>query len=421
MNRKTKVSFAYILVTSVLVHSGTYAQQQNSEIPPMVTTVATPPVVRTVTAPRIPTQITVSTDGKTVIISGSIEAGAATRLKIILDAVPSVQSLSLISPGGRLDEATKIYQTVKDRGLDTYVDQICMSACTMIFLGGRQRSATPQAKIGFHQPYYIAAKSAPNATLVAAMRRFYDEANVRPSFTDRAMQTPSSEMWYPPFDELLAANVVTLRVTGGQSTALFSQFKTRDNFRNVLLRENTFRLLSIKHPDIFDGIIDAAFIAKQEGKNDDEIGNAIRAKLAAGLAPIFSAADDVVFIRYLNLLVGQIKAARDIGFEACYLLSQGQLNIQQNLPEKFWREELAILGAALESKSGAVVVTESMVENSIGKLIEKMTAEESEAFGKPLESSRIDVCNAVIKMYEAIENMPPAERVLVGRYLFAAS
>ena len=99
----------------------------------------------------------------------------------------------------------------------------------------------------------------------------------------------------------------------------------------------------------------------------------------------------------------------------------GGIDRQQNLPEKFWKEELAVLGAALDSKSGAVVVSEIMVEASLKKIFENMTEVEVQAIAKPPVSNRIDVCNATIKMYEAIEKMPPTERVRVGRYLFGAA
>jgi hypothetical protein len=331
MNRIVKASIVFVVAAQQFAIGNVAAQQKDVESPPLVRTVTPPPTIRTVDTRNDPTQITLAPDSKTIIISGRIQPGAAARFKIVLDAISTVQSVSLISPGGRLEEAAKIYEAIKVRQLDTYVDQICMSACTMIFLGGRERSATPQAKIGFHQPYLVAGESRPNITLVAAMRRFYDEASVRPSFTDKAMSTPSSGMWYPQFDELLAANVVTKRVIGGATPTLFSLFKTRNAFENALLSEETFRLLKNKHPDIFGAIVDAGWNAKLDGKNDDQIGVALREKLMGNFKNILSSADDSVFLNYIKLAGAQARAARDIGFDACYLLSQGQLNVQQNL------------------------------------------------------------------------------------------
>lgn len=420
MNKIIKAGIVCVVAAQQFAIGDVLAQQKDIEPPPLVRTVTPPPAIRTVDTRNDPTQITLAPDSKTIIISGRIQPGAAARFKIILDAISTVQSVSLISPGGRLEEAAKIYEAIKDRRLDTYVDQICMSACTMIFLGGRERSATPQAKIGFHQPYLVAGESRTNATLVAAMRRFYDEASVRPSFTDKAMSTPSSGMWYPQFDELLTANVVTKRVTGGATSTLFSLFNTRDALESALLREETFRLLRAKHFDIFEAIVDAGWTAKLDGKNDDQIGSALREKLMGNFQNMMTSADDAVFINYIKLAGAQTRAARDIGFDACYLLSQGQLNIQQNLPEKYWKEELEILGAALRSASPRVIVTEKEAESSLVKTFDEMTAEEIQAIADPTKANRIDVCNATIKMYEAIEKMPERELVLVSRYIFTS-
>jgi len=420
MRQLMKVTLFCVLSAPTLASSAAHSQQPKVTSPQPVVVVTPPPTIRTIKAGPIPTQFSLSPDGKTIIVSGNIETGAAAKFQTILDAVSTVQTVALISGGGKLDEATLIYKLIKDRALNTYVDQICMSACTMIFLGGSIRSATPQAKMGFHQPYYITGPSRPNDALVASMRRFYDEANVRPSFTDQAMRTPSREMWYPSFDELLAANVVTVRVTGGQTSTLFSLFKAPIDFENALLTEKTFRLLKFKHPEIFKQVVEAAWTAKQQGLNDNDISTAIRATYASNLKNILMSADDAVFLRYLKLSLEQTKAARNIGYDECFLLTQGQLNIQQNLPEKLWREELAILTAALESTSAAFVPSEKEIESSMLKLFKNMTETELSAIVAPLKSSRIDVCNSLIKMYEDIERMPLPEQVLVARYLLAS-
>ena len=415
-----KTGFVFVLLAQQFWLVAVSAQSLNNDPPPMVKTVTPPPTIRTVDTSKAPTQITLSPNGKTILIAGLIEPGAANRFKIILDAVPSVENVSLMSQGGRLNEASEIYQAVKNRGLDTYVDRFCMSACTMVFLGGRERSATPQAKVGFHQPYFTADKSLPNAAIVASMRRFYDEANVRPSFTDKSMKTPSSDMWYPSFDELLAANVVTKRVLGGQTTALSNNFKTRSDWEKSLLSESTFRLLKNKHPDIFDQVINAGWAAQQQGKNDGEITNAFRGKLIQNFPAILSAADDFVFERYVKLSLAQARAARNVSFDACYLFAQGQLNIQQNLPEQLWREELVILGAALESNETNVIITEPEADDLMSKVFSDLTEAEIQAIADPPKSSPIDVCNGAIKMFATMENMPTAEKVRAARYLYTS-
>lgn len=396
----------------------TFSGQVYAESPPVVQTVTPPPTVRTIDAPSVPAKISISADGKSILITGPIEVGLAQRFKIILDAAPNVENLSLLSQGGRLVEATKIYEYVKERRLNTYVDQACLSACTMIFLGGQARLATPQAKIGFHQPYLTKNESLPNSEVVAAMRRFYDEANVRPSFTDRAMATPSSGMWYPSFDEMLAANVVTKRVFGGDTNILSSLFKTKSDYVNTLLKSRTFILLKAKHPEIFNELIDKGWDLRLQGKNDSEVTESTRAALMANYHKILSSADDDILIKFADMALEQGKAARDISFEACSLLVQGKLNIQQNLPEKYWKEELYLMELALSSNYSGKTVSDEEAEEYLLKTFSDFTEAEMQALGEPAKSNPIDVCNASIKMFTSIQNLPRNERALVARYIY---
>ncbi|WP_397597383.1 hypothetical protein [Sphingorhabdus sp.] len=386
--------------------------------PTLAGTVPPPPTIRTVSAPAsASTKITLSSNGKTIIISGNIESGSADRFRILLDAVPSVENVALVSSGGLLDEATEMSQAIKARGLDTYVDEYCMSACTMVFLGGRDRSATPQAKIGFHKPYLMADKPLADAVAEAEMRRFYDEANVRPSFTDKSMSTPSSEMWYPSFDELLASNVVTKRTLGGQVSAFANFYKKRADYENELLKSNFGSLLKIKHPDIFAKIIDAAWAAQQDGKTDGEVGNAMRAKIAENFSIIIGASDDNILDQYAKLISAQLNAARDISFDTCSLYLQGRLDIAKNLPQELVTRELALLEAALKSNKKKSLINEKQVEDILPKIFSDMTELEMQAIYGSANSSKIDKCNSFLKMYSAIEKMPMPDRVRMARYL----
>ncbi len=415
-NAKTNRDALEALMTSAQIEE---AQRLSLNVQPQLAVNAKPPpTIRTVSVPPpASTKITLSPDGKTIIISGDIDRGSAERFKILLDAVPSVKNVALVSSGGLLDEATEMYKAIKTRELDTYVDQYCMSACTMVFLGGRDRSAAPQAKIGFHKPYLMADKPVPDAGVEAEMRRFYDEANVRPSFTDKSMSTPSSGMWYPSFDELLASNVVTTRTLGGQVFTFANLYKKRSDYENELSKNTVFGLIKTKHPDVFAQIVDAAWTTHQEGKTDGEVGNALRAKMLEKVPILLASADDTVFVKFIGLGLAQFKAARDISFEACSLLIQGKLDISKNLPLHFLTDEFALLEAALKSKQKTLSITEDQVEGLWLDIFAGMTEAEMQAIADPANSNQIDACNSTIKMYSAVEKMPMTDRILISRYL----
>ena len=62
-------------------------------------------------------------------------------------------TVALRSNGGRLLPAIKIGEMIKTKGYTTHVPEYCASACTLIWLAGRQRYMSPTALIGLHAAY----------------------------------------------------------------------------------------------------------------------------------------------------------------------------------------------------------------------------------------------------------------------------
>lgn len=154
-------------------------------------------------------RVSVSPDGRSVIVVGTLREGAAAKVESVLNAAPAAQTLVLNSNGGRVLEAEQIARMVRSRQLGTYVERQCSSACTYVFLAGKTRVATPNARIGFHQPSFVGLNSAAQQRATQAMLDVYRDAGLPDEFIRRIGETPSTKMWYPTCDELLRANVVT--------------------------------------------------------------------------------------------------------------------------------------------------------------------------------------------------------------------
>lgn len=150
-------------------------------------------------------------------ISGPIGFGLTNEVVGMLEAHPTIGTLHLESPGGRIEEAKKLCRLIRARGLLTYVSGECLSACTLAFLGGRERLVGPDAKLGFH------AFDLPGGVYVQEnLRRqgidYYVEQGVERAFARRALDTPATEMWYPSFQELRDAGVITGIASESEST-----------------------------------------------------------------------------------------------------------------------------------------------------------------------------------------------------------
>jgi hypothetical protein len=96
--------------------------------------------------------------GRFVIIRGEINKGNADAFS--LKALPGFPKqkvfVGLESNGGEAMEALNIGMIIHKRGFNTLVldNQICASACALIWLAGRTRYAAPKAAIGFHAIYF---------------------------------------------------------------------------------------------------------------------------------------------------------------------------------------------------------------------------------------------------------------------------
>src|SRR5207249_6328862 len=124
------------------------------------------------------------------------------------------------SRGGRLAEAQKVASAIRARTLDTYVEDLCASACTYAFLAGRDRAATPNARIGFHQPSFVGLDPSTQESATREMMVVYRNAGLPDTFIGRVAGTSPEHMWFPTRDELIEAHVIT-RVSLGGEAALF--------------------------------------------------------------------------------------------------------------------------------------------------------------------------------------------------------
>lgn len=156
-----------------------------------------------------PHQFKVLANGQMLEFSGGITFGVAGELNGFLQAMGNVRSVKLNSQGGRILEAQRMSDLIRARGLTTFVEKDCMSACTIVFLGGKERVVMPAARIGFHQPAFrgmtASSRRAAISTEMARLQNF----GLSRQFAERANTATPSGMWFPDKDELVREKVVT--------------------------------------------------------------------------------------------------------------------------------------------------------------------------------------------------------------------
>ncbi len=86
---------------------------------------------------------------RTVSIDGSIELGITRNLGNLLANNPGTRLAILNSDGGNIYEARGLAKLFRDNAINTRVENICTSACTTAFTGGKIRYHGSRCKIRF--------------------------------------------------------------------------------------------------------------------------------------------------------------------------------------------------------------------------------------------------------------------------------
>src|SRR6266851_3464654 len=164
-----------------------------------------------------PHEFHVLANGQTLEFSGGITFGVTQELERFLDAKEGVRTVRLNSNGGRILEAQRMSDLISSRNLATFVARDCLSACTIVFLGGKERFMLPTARLGFHQPAFRGMTASDRRAAIATeQRRLQQRFGLSAAFAARANSAPPGGMWYPDKDELMRERVVTRLVSPKQ-------------------------------------------------------------------------------------------------------------------------------------------------------------------------------------------------------------
>ena len=153
-----------------------------------------------------PYELRVLSDGAVLEVSGSFSWALPQALQAVLASTPEVRVVQFESPGGHVKPALEVAEVIRRRGLDTYVGRFCASACTVAFLGGRQRWVAPDGRLGFHQAH---GPGVPAAQASAFLRDAYEKFSVPRQFIAHVLNTPPENLWFPTPVELRAAGFTT--------------------------------------------------------------------------------------------------------------------------------------------------------------------------------------------------------------------
>lgn len=156
-----------------------------------------------------PARVSVDPSGTLLRLEGEFEFGTARRLRAALHAHPGVRVVHLESPGGRAIEGLRTGELIRDRGLDTFADGLCASACATAFAGGQRRLIRPGVKLGLHG----AGGEGVSAEAIAQANRVSDDfmasRGIHVHVIEKGSLVPFEEVWFPEPWVLLASGLAT--------------------------------------------------------------------------------------------------------------------------------------------------------------------------------------------------------------------
>jgi hypothetical protein len=161
---------------------------------------------------RQPVRFRLMGDG-VLAMEGNIDQGSSDRLESELsERGEYVRVVTLNSSGGSLQDALAMARLIRERGLDTRVEDgaLCASSCPLIFAGGENRSAGELSAIGLHQFYAAPGGALPSPeqamadaqSTTARISRHLLEMGVDPSLWLHALETPPRALYYLTAEEM---------------------------------------------------------------------------------------------------------------------------------------------------------------------------------------------------------------------------
>jgi hypothetical protein len=378
--------------------------------------------------PDIPAySIRVMRNGTEAEITGGFKYGLTDDFSKVLKASRQIKVVHLDSIGGRVGEAIRLNSVLKAQGVDTYVSNGCYSACTIAFAAGRNRFIRKGAILGFHAPAFpgMTASELQSATL--DQKQLFIKAGFNKKFVDRALSTPSSDMWKPSADLMAAADVITGLSNGTEfAVSGLGADVSKNGMANTLARAlPLLQALKDRFPKDYDGIISTYYDDYIAGKTEAEAVVSARAKILLIISTLQPLADDAVLADMGAVFADQYAALGAKSPALCYRFASGiggKANIGEDLPISLVNRENEINRRVVETAKKRQDVSATIVRDLWKKLGIQVAAKGvGDNQLKLLTDGSVDpsrygeYCRASETFYREIARLPPREAAILMR------
>ena len=382
--------------------------------------------------PDIPAySIRVMRNGTEAEIAGGFKYGLTDDFSKVLKASRQIKVVHLDSLGGRVGEAFKLNSVLKAQRVDTCVSNECYSACTIAFAAGRNRFIRKGAVLGFHAPAFPGMTTSELQDAALDQKRLFIDAGFNRKFVDKALSTPSSELWKPSADLMAAADVIT-GLSDGTDFAVsgFGGYLSKEGMANALARAlPLLQALKDRFPKDYDGIISIYYDDYIAGKTEAEAAVGARAKLLSVISTLRPLADDAVLADLGTYLADQYAALGEKSAALCYRYASGtgvEGNTTEGLPVSLASRENEINRRVVETAKKRPEVSATIAKDLWNKLGAQLAAKGvgddqlkllSGGSAAPLRYA--EFCRASETFYREIVRLPPRDAAILMRSILA--
>jgi hypothetical protein len=322
-----------------------------------------------------------------------------------------------------------LYHAIRDKGLITYVDAACLSACTLAYAAGSERWIAPTAQLGFHGPAFPGFQAVSLASAVSMQKTLMVAAGFDAAFVDRALAVPNSQIWKPSSQELMAAHVVTGIASGGQfAISGFAPGITAEQMGDQYARYLPVLVaMKARLPDDYRSITKLLYDDYSAGATRDAVVADARRQLFPLIARYRSMADDGVLIDVADLIIDQYSALNQSDPALCYQYASAGVNaaVLRQMPSPLIKRELALEQRIIETAARRAPLDERQTKALWRVVGIALTASFTPEQIATVRASHVspgqysDYCAVTSGMLRAIVALPPSDAGILLRSMFA--
>ncbi|MFO1055917.1 MAG: hypothetical protein U1E53_03005 [Dongiaceae bacterium] len=289
--------------------------------------------------------------------TGALTASGVRDLQETLDRNPGLRVLQLTSQGGISEPSMRLAETLRRRGIVTYVPTYCASACTYIFLGGRERYVAPQARLGFHQAASVRGSGQDDPKFNAEVAQWLVGLGVDRIFADKVAATPHSAMWQPDAVTLQKAGVITGVSRPGQFASPSFGQGAAAAVDKMMLNRPLFAALRKASPGAYEATRSELAMATSEVNDGSEDAAFASSYFAEAFDRAATIASDQSLIDYTAALVETLEQLNPRSGTLCMMAAGGRplppLEVRRILPDALVQRRIQTAAAVLESSAAS--------------------------------------------------------------------